>query len=232
LTTEPGPGGVTIRNAFASQLADAATVDFSRTAEMLELFAADFGPYPFDVYGALVVEERGQFALETQTLSIFDSSFVDGSTNGDHIAAHELAHQWFGDSVTPATWKDIWLNEGFATYAEWLWQEHAGEITVVDMANRVHDRLTSATLTGDPGVQHLFDGEAVYQRGGLTLQALRLTVGDDAFFTILRTYVARFAGRNVATSDFIAVANEIAKQDLQGLFDLWLYRVPLPALPS
>ena len=232
VTNELGPEGITIRNVFATHLADEATVDFSRTPEMITLFASQFGPFPFDIYGALVVDERSQFALETQTLSIFDASFVDGSVTGDQVMAHELAHQWFGDSVTPATWKDIWLNEGFATYAEWLWQEHVGGMSVADMANRVHGQITSSTLTGDPGPEQLFDVEGVYLRGALTLQALRLTVGDDVFFTILRTYAARFADRNVATADFVAVANEVAKRDLHDLFDAWLYREALPALPS
>jgi aminopeptidase N len=81
-------------------------------------------------------------------------------------------------------------------------------------------------------VEHLFDVGAVYDRGALTLQALRLTVGDDLFFTTLRTYASRFAGKNVTTNDFIAVANEVAGRDLRGLFDAWLYREALPALPS
>jgi aminopeptidase N len=232
LTNTEGPDGVLIRNAFATPLADDATIDFSRTPEMLQLFATAFGPYPFDVYGAVVVNDRSQFALETQTLSIFDSSFVDGSVNGDDVVAHELAHQWFGDNVTPSTWKDIWLNEGFATYGEWMWREHVSGTSVAAIATSVHDQLNSSTLPGDPGVDHLFDVQAVYQRGALTLQALRATVGDDAFFTILRTYASRFAGKNVTTSDFIAVANEVAGRDLHDLFDAWLYREALPALPS
>jgi aminopeptidase N len=230
--TSDGPNGVTIRNVFASSLARDAAIDFSRTPRMLQLFADDFGPYPFDVYGALVVNERTQFALETQTLSIFDSSYIDGSVKGDEVVAHELAHQWFGDSVTPSTWKDIWLNEGFATYAEWLWQEHVGGASVVATAQRIHDRLSDPILPGDPGVDHMFDVGAVYQRGALTLQALRLTVGDDTFFTTLRTYASRFAGKNVTTNDFIAVADEVSGGDLHALFDAWLYREALPALPS
>ncbi len=136
--------------------------------------------------------------------------------------------------MTLTSWKDIWLNEGFATYAEWLWQEHVGGISVADAATRAHDSLppTSDALTGDPGVEHLFDVPSVYERGAVALQALRLTVGDDAFFTILRTYATRFAGRNVSTADFVAVANEVAGRDLHDLFDAWLYRVELPALPS
>src|SRR5207302_6763125 len=216
VTTEPGPGGVTIRNAFASELAADATVEFSRTPEMLQLFADDFGPYPFDVYGALVVNDRTQLALETQTLSIFDSSLVNGRSDDDVVAAHELAHQWFGDSVTISSWKDIWLNEGFATYAEWLWHEHTDGVPVAVSAQRTHDSLPdSDVLPGDPGVEHLFDIAAVYQRPACLLQALRVTVGDDAFFSILRTYASRFAGKNVTTADFIAIANEISHRDVR-----------------
>lgn len=234
LETSDGPNGIKIRNAFASPLAVPAREDFSRTPEMLQLFADDFGPYPFDVYGALVVNDRTQLALETQTLSIFDSSYVNGRANDDVIAAHELAHQWFGDSVSIATWKDIWLNEGFATYAEWLWHEHTDGVPVATSAQRTHDSLPpqSDVLPGDPGVEHLFDASAVYQRPAVMLQALRQTVGDDAFFTILRTWAARFAGKSATTNDFIALTNEIAKRDLHDLFDAWLYRAPLPALPA
>ena len=232
LGTTEGPNGVTIRNAFASPLADDATIDFSRTPDMLQLLTADFGPYPFDVYGVVVVNDRTQFALETQTLSIFDSSFVDGSVNGDEVVAHELAHQWFGDSVTVSTWKDVWLNEGFATYAEWLWREHVDGTPVATLAKDTHDKLSGTTLPGDPGVEHLFNVDTVYQRGALALQALRVTVGDDAFFMTLRTYASRFAGKNVTTNDFISVANEVSGRDLHDLVDAWLYREALPALPS
>jgi aminopeptidase N len=160
---------------------------------------------------------------------------VDGTVADDTVAAHELAHQWFGDSLTPASWKDIWLNEGFATFGEWLWREHIDGTPVATSAQRVHDQLRASgdsTLPGDPGVDHLFDVGAVYERAGLALQALHTTVGDEPFFTILRTYVSRFAGRNVTTADFIAVVNQVAGRDLHDLFDQWIYREPLPDLPS
>jgi aminopeptidase N len=235
IVTSDGPNGVKIRNAFAAQLADQAAVDFSRTADMLQLFTTDFGPYPFDVYGALVVNELNGYALEAQTLSLFDVSSVNGSVADDTVVAHELAHQWFGDSVTPASWKDIWLAEGFATYGEWLWQEHVDGTPVAASAKQSHDQLRGqpdSTRPGDPGVEHLFDVGAVYGRGALTLQALRVTVGEAPFFTILRTYASRFAGRNATTADFIAVVNEVAGRDLHDLFDAWLYREALPDLPS
>ena len=234
IESSDGPNGVKIRNVFPPSLAVPAEEDFRRTPEMLQLFADDFGAYPFPVYGALVVTDRTQMALETQTLSIFDESLVNGRSDDDFIAAHELAHQWFGDSVSISSWKDIWLNEAFATYAEWLWTEHTGGMSVAASAQTVHDSLPpqSDVLPGDPGVDHLFDVKAVYQRPAVMLQALRLTVGDDAFFTILRTYTARFAGKNATTADFISVAGEIGKRDLHDLFDAWLYRAPLPALAA
>lgn len=228
--TTSNASGVTIRNAFASDLAADAMADFSRTPDMMELFINDFGPYPFDVYGVVAVDERTQAELETQTLSLFDSSSINGDPSDDSLVAHELAHQWFGDSVTPSTWKDIWLSEGFATYAEWVWQEHVNGVPVARKAAMVHDQLTDTTPPGDPGVDQLF-GTAVYQRGALTLQALRQTIGDDAFFTTLKTYAARFRDKNVSTNDFRQTAEEVSKRDLRDLFDVWLYRAPLPPLP-
>jgi aminopeptidase N len=219
---------------FAAPLAADAATTFNRTPEMLRFFADTFGPYPFDIYGALVVNERTQFALETQTLPVFDVTHVNGTAKGDNVVAHELVHQWFGDSLTPATWKDIWLSEGFATYGEWLWREHTDGFPVATSAQRTHDSFPpeNDVLPGDPGAEHLFDVAAVYQRGALTLQALRLTVGDDAFFTILRTYASRFAGKNVMTNDLINVASEIAQRGLHDVFDVWLYRAALPELPA
>ena len=229
-----GPDGVKIRNVFASPLAGPAQEDVRRTPDMLQLFASDFGPYPFDIYGALVVNERTQLALETQTLSLFDSSQINGDVSDDAVVAHELAHQWFGDDVSLSSWKDIWLNEGFATYAEWLWREHTDGVSVQSQAQQFHDKLPSSSevLSGDPGVDHLFDVAVVYYRPAVMLQALRLSVGDDAFFTILRTYVSRFGGKNATTDDFIGVVNEVAKRDLRPLFDAWLYAAPLPALAA
>ena len=223
-----GPNGVVIRNAFAESLAEEATVAFSRQGEMIEFFNSVFGPYPFTIYGAMVVDRELGVALENQTLSLFGSDFANARPD-DITIAHELAHQWFGDNVTPTTWKDIWLNEGFATYGQWLWAEHAGGPSVDSQARDYEG--AGFGPAGDPGNENIFDG-AVYIRGGMTLHTLRLTVGDDAFFEILRTWTAEYGGKNASTADFIALANRVSGTSVDALVNAWLYDPEQPELPG
>ena len=226
LTSEDGPGGVTIRNAFADSVAGEVGGAFDEQAAMLEFFSSQFGPYPFDAYGALVVDVPLGLALETQTLSLFGAVFID-----EAVVAHELAHQWYGDSVTASRWQDIWLNEGFATYAQWLWLEEDGGPSVTEQAAAAHAGLRSDVRPGDPGPARLFD-VAVYDRGALTLHALRVDVGDDAFATILRRWAAERAGGNGTTDDLVALAEEVSGRQLDALFDAWLYEPGLPPMPG
>ncbi|WNB87443.1 M1 family aminopeptidase [Cellulomonas sp. ATA003] len=138
---------------------------------------------------------------------------------------HELAHQWVGDKLTLARWQDIWLNEGFASYTEWLWLEHEGLLTAQEgfdlRASIPADSGFWDLPIGDPGPDGLFDG-AVYERGAMTLHALRLQVGDDAFFAILRDWASQRPG-HVTTPDFVALAERVSGQDLDAFFELWLH---------
>ena len=127
-------GDVTIRHAFHRSLADQAANATEQTAEMITLLDDVYGPYPFEAYGVLAVDEDLGFALETQTLTIIGSDLASGGRAADQVLLHELAHQWVGDAVSPATWQDIWLNEGFATYAEWLWLERTGRLSAAESA--------------------------------------------------------------------------------------------------
>jgi len=147
---------------------------------------------------------------------------------------HELAHQWFGDDVALARWQDIWLNEGFATYAEWLWEEHEGRGTPQEIFQGTYDAIPAAdpfwaVVIGDPGVDLLFDN-AIYVRGAMTLQALRQTVGDDAFWQIIRGWASTKSGGNGTTDEFIALAERVSGQQLDDLFTTWLFTPGKPSL--
>lgn len=328
--TEIGPDGLLIRNYFATDIPSRTRDNFNRTAEMIEYFITVFGPYPFEAYGVIVHDMNLGFALETQTLSIFGNSF-----NQEPVVVHELAHMWFGDSVGLERWQDIWLNEGFASYASVLWIEHdqgeeaaASELggyyedmaftepsatfSRAEIADFVNDypldgstlsaeqvsdaleallgsSLSSADLEsaldsipssglpreqilslidemsfrdvfltlsrlnqfltiieleefveevdyynpppGNPPADNLFSG-SVYERGALTLHALRLEVGDEVFFEILRTYFSRFQNSNASTTDFIELAEEVSRENLEELFDAWLFEPTLPDIPE
>src|SRR5262249_1550123 len=135
----------------------------------------------------------------------------------DQLMAHELAHQWFGDAVTPARWRDIWLNEGFATYGEWLWGTKDDPATMARLAADARDDLARAGSTArpiaGPTVDTLF-AFPVYQGGAAVLQSRREQVGDTTFFGILQQWVARYRGRSATTDDFIATASDVAGRDL------------------
>jgi aminopeptidase N len=216
--------GVEIRNVVQSNLLDVGEEAFVDQPRMIDAFEELFGPYPFDVYGAALVEDENfGGALETQTLSIFGGD-VAGS---EAVVAHELAHQWFGDDVSLERWEDLWLNEGFATYAEALWLE-ASE-PAFSMQEWIEDIGSSGRLDEaiHPAPRELFS-DGVYLRGALTLHALRTEVGDDIFFDILWAWTERHGGANATTADFESLAAEQSGQDLDALFGLWLRQPELP----
>lgn len=202
---------------------------FDPSADITEFFADTFGAYPNDDAGAIVVPTELGLALEVQTRPMFG---LDTSTGGTVFAlAHELAHQWFGNHVTPETWEDVWLNEGFATYADWLWQDHEGGDIDTQAERTAEDYADVDQAIRSTEASAMF-ADVVYERGALTLHALRRTVGDEDFFRILRSWVRTYGGANASTEDLVALSSRISGQDLTEFFASWLDSPTQPELPG
>jgi aminopeptidase N len=304
-----GPGGLPLLSYYPPDLASRAQAVFAQVPRMIAYFQSLLGPFPFESYGTILMDADLPYALETQTRSLFGRGVLtyipERAAEG---ISHELAHQWFGDSVSLKTWRDIWLNEGFATYLSWLWLEHSGarsylsavmprqygfiqqaplyatllehpewrgqqvlrilrilfqpdghpvsDSTILQaMGATSSDDVTSRRGLGLLGV-HPGSADArgfletahypsptapppddlfpltVYNRGAMTLQALRLRVGDATFFRILRTYAARYRHGNADTADFIAVATHVSGRDLTEFFHSWLDDPTAPPMPA
>ncbi|WP_193106473.1 M1 family metallopeptidase [Brachybacterium sp. FME24] len=206
---------------------------FGRQPEMISFFSRLFGDYPFSSYTAVITEDDLEIPLESQGLSTFGLNFVDSDWDAVRLVAHEISHQWFGNAVTLRRWQDIWLHEGFACYSEWLWAEESDVSTVQDQVDEHHALLAGLPqdlLLADPGAKLMFD-DRLYKRGALTAHALRVRVGDETFFEILRTWVAEHQGANVTTEMFVEHAAGLAGEDLDDLFGAWLFSTALPACP-
>jgi hypothetical protein len=257
----PGPDGLTVRTYYPAAAAKETAAAFGAQAEALSYFSELFGPYPFESYGIVVVDAAFDSALEIQTLPIFGRDVL--GQGGESTAIEELAHQWFGDSVSPANWQDVWLNEGFAVYATWLWKEHILGPTALDqevrqaydaftiqgvmpvlegagvklkgVSNEKIDQVIASTVMSppaEPPEDNLFN-RGVYDRGALALHALRLRVGDEAFFQILREYYDQHKYATASTRDFIAIAEKVSRTSLAEFFDLWLYdKSAIPDIPE
>ena len=200
---------------------------------MVDALEGWFGRYPFEDFRAVVVDEALEIPLEAQGQATFGTNHLAGGWDNERLVVHELAHQWFGNAVTAALLRDIWLHEGFACYTEWLWSEHRGQGTADQRAAAQWTALTcrpQPAPLSDPGLATMFD-DWVYKRGALTLHALRAAVGDEAFYGLCRTWIARHTGGSVSTAEFVSLASEFSDADLTPLFSAWLDARALPALP-
>lgn len=230
--TAIGPDGVIIRNYLPVNFPESLRHGIDQTEEMLEYFIDKFGTYPFTAYGTVIVDMPDEYfiAMETQTLSQHAGNAYALSKA---VIAHELAHQWFGNSVSLENWQDIWLKEGAARYAEWLWEEEQKGAEALDKRVRGVYQLQSwsSHMLSDPPIENLYS-DAIYDRGALTFHALRMRVGDDVFFEILQTYLETYCYGNASTSDFIQVAQNISGQELSEFFEGWLSSIKIPPIPE
>ncbi|WP_062520625.1 M1 family metallopeptidase [Demequina silvatica] len=215
------------------RLRGAVAHDLERQPRMMETFQRLFGPYPFTEYSVVVTHDDLEIPLEAQGLATFGANHMDGERGSERLVAHELAHQWFGNALTVGRWRDIWLHEGFACYAEWLWSDASGGPSADALARAAHARLADLPqdlVIGDPGPDLMFD-DRLYKRGALTLHALRLTLGDEVFFDGIRAWVAAHRYGTVETEDLLASLEDHAVADVRSLVSAWLDEPGLPPLP-
>jgi aminopeptidase N len=196
-------------------------------ADMIAFLEDTFVPYPFITNGSIVDDDTVGYALETQTRLVYSRAARE------FTVVHELAHQWFGNAVSPQRWQDIWLNEGWATYVEWLWSEATGGDSALAnfdgiMAIPADDEFWDLAIA-DPGPLGLFLG-GIYDRGAATLHALRAQVGDDAFFAATREWLTRDDDSTATTEDFQSVFEEVSGQDLGSFFDVWVHTPTKPTI--
>ena len=226
LTQSTAPGGIPAYVAVDPTLSTGNVL--RKLPDIVDFYASIYGPYPFEAVGAIVDDAPDVgYSLETQTKPVFDRM------PNEATLAHEISHMWYGDSVTLTEWPDIWLHEGFATWSEWIWSEHNGQKSAHNYFKTLYNTPAQDTAfwtppPGDPGsAEFLFNG-TIYNRGGMTLQALREKIGDGDFFEIMRRWAAEHRYGNVTTPQFIALAEQVSGMQLDHFFDVWLYQPEKP----
>jgi aminopeptidase N len=246
--------GVLLRDVTPRRLSGELLGDLALAAGQIGWMQDRVGRYPFDLYGSLVVDAPLGFALETQTVSIYDIGWFRTTPQGvwESAMLHELAHQWFGDSVAPDEWSDLWVNEGHASWYEFVYAEERGNLVedttgypaeqgfatlealmreVYSLGDQWRAQYGPVARPTGAAVEQLFTPNA-YFGGALVLYALRQRVGEDRFSAIERAWVSRYEGRSASTGDFIALASDVAGEDLTAFLEAWLYGMRTPPMPG
>ncbi len=226
---------IPLQNFVFSNQATVAQTMFNKLPEMMQIYSDAYGPYPFEKYGNAVANISTFAAMEHQTMTTIGSSLMNGSLSSDYVVAHELAHQWYGNCLTPLTWKDVWLSESFATYSEavYCYEKFGYEAFCSYVLSSYHNYYRNfAQSYGDRTIYDPIYSEyfypMVYEKGASVLHMLRAMVGNEDFFDILQTYFTTYHNQNVVTSEFIEIAENISGMDLDQFFDQWIFKKGMP----
>lgn len=240
-----GPHGLPIRDVVPDKDRTVLEPWLKKTSDQIAWMESKVGPYPFETYGMLIAGARTGFELETQTLSLFERRLFTERAYPkwyvESVAVHELSHQWFGDSVSPRTWSDLWLNEGHATWYEALYAEETADRPMQKHMKAAYGLSDLWRASGGPPAAPKGPGPGqkisifrpnVYDGAALVLYALRQEIGRPAFETLERAWVGRYRDRTANTSDFVRLASAIAGRDLSAFFKAWLYGHKTPPMPG
>ncbi|WP_354381381.1 M1 family metallopeptidase [Streptomyces sp. PvR034] len=240
-----GPHGLELRDVVPTTDKKLLEPWLKKTPAQMEWMEKRVGRYPFETYGVLIAHASTGFELETQTLSLFERGiFTDPGYPEwyvDSIMVHELAHQWFGDSVTPRTWSDLWLNEGHATWYEAQYADGLGKYSLERRMREAYQRSDQWRAEGGPPAEPkaAAPGEkiglfrpVVYDGAALILYALRQKIGTPAFEDLERRWVGGHADQVVGTDDFVRLASQVAGEDLTAFLQPWLYAKTTPPMPG
>lgn len=229
-------GDLPIQNFVLPGQLNNAQLDFANVPAMIDYFSSVYGPYPFEKYGHMVVNMATYAAMEHQTMTTFGSQYLTGNQNYESIVAHELTHQWYGNLVTPITMREVWLKESFATYGEFLWEAHhegwqSGCDYLRDQIQQYYiswENSNGPQTIFDPAYNMMF-APPTYEKSASVLHMLRLKMGNDAFFSFIRSILTTFPGGNINTLEFTDMAEQACGQDLGQFFQQWIY---LPGIPN
>ncbi|WP_369226024.1 M1 family metallopeptidase [Streptomyces sp. R39] len=240
-----GPHGLPVRDVVPSAEAGKLEPWLAKTPDQIAWLERKVGTFPFETYGVLMAQASTGFELETQTLSLFEEHLFTEPTHTkwylESIMVHELSHQWFGDSVSPRVWSDVWLNEGHATWYEALYAEEKGHQPMVNRMKAAYgasDRWRAAggppalPKAPEPGQKISIFRPNIYDGAALALYALRQEIGKPAFERLERAWVQRHKDGTATTADFVRLASAIANRDLTGFLDAWLYGEKTPPMPG
>ncbi|MEU0009183.1 M1 family metallopeptidase [Streptomyces sp. NPDC006314] len=240
-----GPHGLPVRDVVPSADRKALEPWLAKTPDQIAWLESKVGPYPFETYGVLMAQASTGFELETQTLSLFEKDLFTEPAYPkwyvESIMVHELSHQWFGDSVSPRTWSDVWLNEGHATWYEELYAEETAHRPMEDRMKAAYgasDRWREAggpparPKAPTPGQKIGIFRPNVYDGAALVLYALRQEIGGPAFARLERRWVQGHRDSTATTADFVQLASAVADRDLSGFFRAWLYGEKTPPMPG